>query len=131
MEVLLIDEPFIRIMLDPTSGILFMLWCGYQDSHRIETMGIKVIEFIEEHQVKKVICDNTNVEGPWFDASIWTRDVWFPAVFEKGVTHFAWVWSEDTFARLSAERSLPASIPGLKVFNDYNLALKWLEEPPS
>ena len=46
-------------------------------------------------------------------------------MIKAGLKHFAWVFSRDIFAELSAKKAMPAN-DIVKSFNDLEDARKWL-----
>ena len=53
------------------------------------------------------------------------RTLWFPDMIKAGLRHFAWVFSRDIFAELSAKKVMPAN-DIVKSFSDLEDAKKWL-----
>jgi hypothetical protein len=89
------------------------------------TAGATIIDLLKKKGAKKVLNDNTLVTGPWQEAAEWTATVWFPDMIKAGLGHFAWVFSRDIFAELSAKKAMPAN-DIVKSFNDLEEARKWL-----
>ena len=87
--------------------------------------GGTILDLLKKKKVVKVLNDNTLVTGPWQDAAEWTATVWFPDMIKAGLKHFAWVFSRDIFAELSAKKAMPAN-DIVKSFNDLEDARTWL-----
>lgn len=128
METLHI-EAHIEITYSPDTQIMFCRWIGYQTKHGIENAGGIILDLIKQKQIKKILNDNTLVVGPWHHTADWTHNVWFPAVIDAGLKHFAWVLSQNMFASISAKRAMIPS-PVIKSFKTYEQAHNWLLNLP-
>ncbi|MGV3540952.1 MAG: hypothetical protein ACO1OQ_14145 [Rufibacter sp.] len=82
-----------------------------------------------QHDCKKVLNDNTRVEGIWSSAAEWVGTDWFPRLRQAGMEAFAWVYSPSMFSRLSTDKSLRFiyDTSGIEVFDDFEAPRKWLE----
>jgi len=89
--------------------ILYCNWVGPQTPESITTAGSIIIPIVKEGDFKKVLNDNARVTGPWNTSVPYTINQWFPTMMGLGLKHFAWVYSTDIFADLSARRATPVS----------------------
>ena len=115
----------IEITYDPANKYLYCNWIGFQNKQSIMSSGGTILDLLKKKGAKKVLNDNTLVTGPWQDAAEWTATVWFPDMIKAGLKNFAWVFSRDIFAELSAKKAMPAN-DIVKSFNDLEDARKWL-----
>ncbi len=101
---LLYKDQFIETYLDETNHWIYNNWQNYQTLDSIVNGGNKMIEFVNEHQVKFILNDNRLVKGTWTFALDWINNDWFPRLLAAGVTRFALIQSKDVFSRFSADR---------------------------
>lgn len=115
----------LEITYDPASKYIYCNWIGFQNKQSIMDSGGTILDVLKKKGASKVLNDNTLVTGPWRDAAEWTATVWFPDMINAGLRHFAWVFSRDIFAELSAKKAMPAN-DIVKSFNDLEEARQWL-----
>jgi hypothetical protein len=89
--------------------------------------GAVILDLLKKKSASKVINDNTNVTGTWQDASDWTAKEWFPSMMKAGLKHFAWIFSPNIFAELSAKKAMPAS-DVVKSFGTFKEANEWIKQ---
>lgn len=109
-----------------TSNIIHCNWVGPQTPEMITRAGAVIIEIVKRGKYNKVLNDNMRVTGPWNTSVPYTLNHWFPAMLDSGLQQFAWVYSPNIFANLSAQRATPRG-RFLKSFYDYNDAVAWLD----
>ena len=123
----LLREKNLEVTYDPTNNILFCRWIGFQNKEKIMDGGNKILAiFKKKTNCSKILNDNTEVTGPWQDAAEWTVTHWFPEMEKSGLKYFAWIFSENIFAQLSAKNAQPSSNV-VTTFNSANEALEWLK----
>ena len=131
MELLPMDILYktsnIEISLDQATHILYCTWLGFQDEQSLKDAGLVIHELFVLNKCSKILNDNTNVIGPWNHSTEWTTTQWFPSMIEAGLKKFAWVFSTDVFAQISAYRVTP-NIPVVKTFLSKEKALEWLKD---
>jgi hypothetical protein len=115
----------LEIKFDPSDKVLVCNWIGFQNKDMIMKSGAVILDLLKKHDVAKVINDNTHVTGTWQDASEWTAKEWFPAMVKAGLKHFAWIFSPNIFAELSAKKAMPSS-DVVKSFGSFDEAKKWV-----
>lgn len=115
----------IEISYDPTHKYLYCNWIGFQNKQSIMETGAVILDLFKKKGISKILNDNTKVTGPWQDAAEWTATVWFPDMINAGLLHFAWIFSENIFAELSAKKAMPAN-DIVKSFNSLSEARQWL-----
>lgn len=121
-------EENLELYYDEATRILHCKWIGLQNLDGIKRGGDLIMAHVKEGTIEKILNDNTQVTGPWYDATDWTRDVWFPAIIEAGLKWFAWVVPSGFFPRMSAARAMPDT-PVIKMFTSSDEARSWLENP--
>ncbi len=126
MEPLYVEKN-LEISYDPVHKFLYCNWIGFQNKELIIACGAVMLRLLKEKKCSKILNDNRSVTGPWQEAADWTSGVWFPSMIDAGLKHFAWIFSPNIFAELSAIKAMPAS-DVVKSFSDYDEARKWLIE---
>ena len=123
----LLKDKNLEVTYDAENHILFCRWIGFQNKEKIMAGGNKILDlFKKKANCSKIFNDNREVTGPWQDAAEWTAKQWFPDMEKAGLKYFAWIFSENIFAQLSAKNAQPASDVG-KVFNSANEGVEWLK----
>ncbi|MFA0962299.1 hypothetical protein AB9P05_10855 [Roseivirga sp. BDSF3-8] len=117
----------IEISYSQKDNHLYCNWLGFQNKQLIMESGETILEIVKEKGVTHVLNDNSKVTGPWQEAAEWTSTVWFPQMFEAGLEKFAWIFSANIFAELSAKKAMPQT-DNIKSFNNIHDAKKWLAE---
>jgi hypothetical protein len=124
MESLYVEKN-LEISYDPVHKFLYCNWIGFQNKELIVECGAVILRLLKEKKCSKVLNDNRHVTGPWQEAAEWTSKVWFPSMIEGGLKYFAWIFSPNIFAELSAIKAMPASHV-VTSFNNYDEAYAWL-----
>lgn len=125
----LVSEKSIEISYDRENGYLYCNWIGFQNKDSIMKSGEKILDCLMRKKATKVLNDNTLVTGPWHEAAEWTVTNWFPRMEKAGLKHFAWIFSANIFAELSAKKAMPASevvrsFAGIKPAKDWLISVK-------
>lgn len=118
----------LEITFTKDTGIMFCRWIGPQTNDDIKNSGAIILELSRKYSISKILNDNTQVVGSWFESSEWTVQVWFPSMIEAGLKNFAWIYSPDFFAMVSAKEASPDSTV-VRFFDNYEDAYNWLLEP--
>jgi len=119
---------FILIEFNHEDDWMSVNWRGIVNHHDVMAGCGEMLHFVKDRQIMDILNDNTHVEGMWSGASKWIGEVWFPALREAGLQHFAWVLSPSTLSRLSTDKTLKhtKSPDYIKTFYDLDLAADWL-----
>lgn len=129
----LCKESFLELGYDPEDRILYANWKGYPSFDSCTAGAAQMLDAIREHQVEKILNDNTQVRGLWMDAAQWGARAWFPRAQQCGMRRFAWVYSPAKFSQISANTALAHMDPeayGVEVFFTAEEALQWLRDAP-
>lgn len=124
MEILS-KEFNLQVNYNAREHYLYCNWIGFQNEEHIKHGGATILKILKEKKCSKVLNDNTLVSGPWQNAADWVSNIWFPAMAEAGLKHFAWIFSPNLFAELSAKKAMPTS-GMVKSFNKIEEAQEWL-----
>ncbi|UII23298.1 hypothetical protein [Fulvivirga ligni] len=123
---ILLKQSNLEVSYDKDEQILYCVWLGFQNKEKIMNSGEKILELLKSKRCAKVLNDNTSVSGPWQDAAEWTAKNWFPRMESAGLKHFAWVFSPNIFAELSAQKAKPDS-DVVTTFHSVYDAEQWLK----
>lgn len=115
----------VEISYDPINKYMYCNWIGFQNKQSIMETGGIILDLFKKKKISKILNDNTRVTGPWQDSAEWTATVWFPEMIKAGLRHFAWIFSTNIFAELSAKKAMPAN-EIVKSFNSLEEARRWL-----
>ena len=126
----LLKEPHITIVYDHEHEWLYANWLGNQNLTTVQTGALAMLRLIKEYRCRKVLNDNTYVTSMWSEAAEWGGKDWFPAMMAAGLEYFAWVYSPNTYSRLSTDLTLQftAGVPVVATFDDLATATAWLEQ---
>ncbi len=121
----------VDIEFDVDGKFIYANWKGFQTVDNVKSGAQKMLEFMKQKKVTRVLNDNRLVTGPWQGAAEWGAKEWFPAMFAAGLTHFAWIQSTSVFSQLSAEKTLSETdnsrkTQGIRTFDDVELARRWV-----
>ena len=104
-------------------------WIGFQNLESVKKGCLIMLNLLKKNNCTRVINDNRQVVGNWSEAVDWANQIWFPAMGEAGLKKFAWIYSQSTFARISAQSTLNVMIGDItaQFFTDGEEAADWLE----
>jgi PAS domain S-box-containing protein len=120
---------FIEITYNAVKDRLDVDWIGYQNYDSVKKGCLIMLDLLEKNECSKVLNDNTHVMGNWSEAVDWGGEVWFPAMEKAGLEYFAWIYSQSTFSKMSAKKSLDITIGKItaQFFTEKQEAINWLE----
>jgi hypothetical protein len=124
----LFSSKHLDVEYNPEYKYLYANWKGFQTFETIKQGGEKILELLQTKGARKLLNDNTSVSGPFTNESQeWAAKNWFPRMMKAGLTHFAWIFSSNVFAVLSAEKTLTAfESKTSKAFEDFKAAQQWI-----
>ncbi|RAU83163.1 hypothetical protein [Pontibacter arcticus] len=127
-KILLYATSYITIELNLEDDWLYVEWRGIVGHQNVVAECEKILYYVKENKVTRIVNDNTLVEGIWSAAARWVGEVWFPALQEAGLKQFAWIYSPSILSRLSTDKTIKnTERPDLiKTFDDIDLAKDWL-----
>ena len=116
----------LEISYEASSGFLYCQWKGLQDQASVVRGGAAMLEIVKKRGIQFILNDNTLVTGSWWEAALWTADVWFPQMKKAGLRKFAWILSPNIFTELSAKRAMEPYPEIVKAFHTCEEAYEWL-----
>ncbi|MFC6998245.1 hypothetical protein [Rufibacter roseus] len=127
-KTILYQDTHITITYVETIDCIYADWTGYQTKQSVQEGCERILDELSERECRKVLNDNTNVEGIWSSAAEWVGVDWLPRMRQAGMDYFAWVYSPSAFSRLSADKSLRFThdMRGIEVFDSVADAENWL-----
>ncbi len=106
-------------------------WLGYQNYDSVTRGCMILLNLMKNNSCTKVLNDNTHVAGNWSEAADWVASFWFPAMKEAGLRHFAWIYSDSTFSRMSANKTVDSIDNHFNhFFDNKEEAEQWLQSLP-
>lgn len=105
-------------------------WIGHQNMETVKNGCLKTLEMILRFKVTKILNNNIRVIGSWSDASEWVGTVFFPMMEKKGIRYVAWIYSQNAFSKLSAQKSVETVAVNIttQFFNTYEEAETWISK---
>ncbi|ALW86576.1 hypothetical protein AUC43_16700 [Hymenobacter sedentarius] len=124
------SDPYLTLTYDPDHDWLYADWHGQVDSEDVMTGSVNLLNALRRAQCAKVLNNNTNLSGLWADAAIWGAEELLPKLYEAGCRYFAWVYSPETYSRLSTEIIIEHTRAGIviRTFDDLDAAGTWLDQ---
>ncbi|GAB2478704.1 hypothetical protein GCM10011375_18280 [Hymenobacter qilianensis] len=128
LEILL-DTPSICIAHDHCNQWLYVDWKGEQNESSIWVGRQQLVEWLRRTKCQKMLNDNSNLEGPWQEASQWLDEAFFQTLADAGLHYLAWVYSPNYLSRSVIDDALSCiSKPMIVSFEDVASAYTWLRE---
>ena len=131
MSAYLFQNDFLDISYDEKHCCLHLNWKGYLSDAAIKTGINRFIDLMTEHQVFKVLNDNTHTLGIWTGVASWLVFNARPRARDAGLQAFAHVYGPSRLSRISADAALlllSASATDIKAFDDIDMARHWLRD---
>lgn len=126
----LLEDSHIVISYDHLNDWLIADWRGDQNLTTVQHGGGEILRLLVVQQCHKVLNDNSNVTSMWSEAAEWAGTEWFPAMTAAGLQYFAWVYSPNTYSRLSTDLTLQftGTAPVVATFDELATAQAWLKQ---
>ncbi|MDB5234341.1 MAG: hypothetical protein JWR44_1334 [Hymenobacter sp.] len=126
----LYEVPTHTLSYDYAPEWLYLDWHGHLDDESVMAGALKLLELLQMERCSKVLNDNTNISGIWADAAKWGAEEFFPMLHDAGCRHFGWVYSPDTYSKLSAELAMQHTTAGIIImaFRNIDTATSWLDQ---
>ncbi len=104
-------------------------WKGFQNFDSVKKGCLIMLDLLKKNNCAKLLNDNTNVLGNWSEAADWVGAVWFPEMQKAGLKFFAWIYSQSTFSKMAAHKSLDVMVGNIttQFFTDIHTAKAWLK----
>ncbi len=108
-EIVLFEEPFLRITSNVAHRWIRLTWNGHARSDQYRHGLTVALEFMEAHkEVRYWIADLREMTAIMQADEKWANETWFPRLFSTGLERMAIIASKDYFNQTSVERSFTA-----------------------
>ncbi|PVY40700.1 hypothetical protein [Pontibacter virosus] len=126
-EQLVHTSDFLEISVNPENEMLLSNWQGWLNSEKGHTGCLKILDFVKEYRITKILNDNSKVTGHSGDTE-WMNRVWIPGLRDAGVKYFAWVYSYEFFTQLEIDNTVDRSTGiAMRTFFLPDDARQWLQ----
>lgn len=125
---ILSSEVFLTVSSDTDNNWLYADWHGQVNSEDVMTGSLLLLDLMRKSECNKLLNNNTNLSGIWADAAIWGAEEILPQLYQAGCRYMAWVYSPETYSRLSTKLVLEHATAAivLETFDDLSTACEWL-----
>ncbi len=123
------NSPKIDIRYDRKNNWIYADWKGFHNLETVQHGSLIILELMKKNQCTKILNDNTRVLGNWSDAAEWAGKVHLPEMESAGLKQLAWIYSQGTFGKLAAEKSVDIMIGNVsaQLFTERAEAEEWLK----
>ncbi len=124
------SDRHVKIKYEEAEKYLEADWTGFQNLQSVQKGCMIMLDLLKKNKCSKVLNDNTHVLGNWSEAADWGGKIWFPQMQQAGLKYFAWIYSQSTFSKLSAHKSLDVMAGNIttQFFSEVMEAKEWLKE---
>jgi hypothetical protein len=122
------DNPICSIRHDEESRCIFIAWRQYATQTQFRYIHEKLLRVICEHQVLKILGDDTALPAIPSEDRFWIIDDWFPRAVQCGLRYAASKVPEAYFGKLAVnhiQSSAPADLT-IRSFEKIEEARAWL-----
>lgn len=118
----------LTVSYNKVSHRLDAYWTGFNNKETVQNGAMVMLGMLRANECSKILNENREVLGTWSDASEWVGEIWFPMIEKGGLTHFAWINSNDVFCQLSAKKSADLYIGNVDIqfFREIQSAEDWI-----
>lgn len=123
------DNPICFIMHDEADRCILVIWRQYASQIQFRYIHEKLLSLIYEHQVFKILGDDTALVGIPSEDRFWIIDDWFPRAVECGLRFAASRRPDAHFGKLAVNQIQSSAPAGLncRSFELLEEAREWLE----
>lgn len=128
---LCLSRPFITTTYVPAKHIIVGTWQGFAPSKEFRAFSEDMIQLIRNKGCGYVLNDFRGGKAIHPDDQAWISDEWYPRAIEAGLSHYAFLLSQNVFNQLAVKRiNEDIDQPGLNLryFDNYEEAEQWLVE---
>ena len=125
---LLWQAEHVKIHYAAEGNFLKLVWNGLPAKADIMEGCEQLLVYVKQYHVAKIINDVANVEGLFTESVEWIITNFGPRLDASGVYHVAWIYSEESISRFSADTVLSRSITDTItiVFDNLENAERWI-----
>lgn len=130
MEVLFLAGRGYNFILkyNPDDSYILMRLIGFMEGEVFRENTVRMLDFIKEHKVNKVLVDARKMDSIRHSDSHWLKNVFLPNAISEGFEVVSFIKPSDYYAKLSIENVMYRISETLKGawFEDPYAARKWL-----
>ncbi|MBX0334694.1 hypothetical protein K3G39_15750 [Pontibacter sp. HSC-14F20] len=127
-EQLVHTSDYLDIKVNLKDKMLVSIWQGWLDTAKGHSGCVKILNYVNEYKITKILNDNSKVTGHSGDTK-WMIEVWIPSLREAGVNYFAWVYSHEFFTQLEIDNTVDQSTGiSMRTFFLQEDARQWLQD---
>jgi hypothetical protein len=125
---LLWHRDYLEIYYSEEKNFLKLIWYGVPSKEKIIDGCEQIISYVEQFCITKIINDVSKLEGPFTESVEWVIMNFSPRLNACGVLNVAWIYSENSTSRLSADAVVSRSITEIIaiVFDNIESAERWI-----
>ena len=125
---LLWQRSFLEIFYSKEWNFLKAIWMGQLSKADIIEGAEAILTHAKQFNSTKLVNDVSRVEGLFTDAVEWIVTDFSPRLNAIGVTHVAWIYSENSESRFSADAVVSHSITDTItfIFDNLSSAERWI-----
>ena len=124
------EKDALRIYYNKDANCIITRSIGFVYEQELRTFLNKIIDFLGEKQINKLIVDLTYRQTYTEEDQNWIDKDWFPRALQVGLTYFGYVLPSDLFMQLSADEILVKQKGNVNVipFGQLTKAIEWIKE---
>ncbi|MFC5272081.1 hypothetical protein [Adhaeribacter terreus] len=125
---LLCHKDYLEIFMSTEGNFLKLVWSGLPSKEKVMEGSEQLLKYVEQYKISKLINDVSKVEGLFTESVEWIITNFAPRLNASGVHNIAWIYSEDSISRFSADSVLSRSITDTIaiVFDNLENAERWI-----
>ncbi|MBK0402065.1 hypothetical protein I5M27_03655 [Adhaeribacter sp. BT258] len=125
---LLWQQDYMKIFYSAEGNFLKLVWNGLPSKEQIKVGSEQILVYVKQYNISKIINDVAKVEGLFTESVEWIITNFAPRMNALGVHHVAWIYSEESISRFSADSVLSRSVTDTIaiVFDNIENAERWI-----
>jgi hypothetical protein len=127
------DNPICSIRHEAESRCIFLVWKQYATQTQFRYIHEKLLSIICEHQVVKILGDDSALPAIPSEDRFWVIDDWFPRAVQCGLRYAASKTPDAYFGKLAVSHIQSSAPPDLTIrsFDKLEEAQAWLSNVAS
>jgi hypothetical protein len=122
------DSPVCSVLLDTDVPCLTVVWKRQASSEQLRGLLERLIEFLREHKINKILGDDTALPLIEPEDQAWIAHDWMPRAVAAGLKLAANKSPEAYFGRLAVETiKANQSLLAIRSFDHFDEARRWLK----
>ena len=122
------DSSSCQLRYEEAGQWMHATWSGFVDPVEARRGAETYLRYAAQMPCARLLNDNSQLRGPWFDSMEWLRDIWVPQANSLGLRYVAHVVQNDRHADLLTSQLLLNLPFELQIFQDVADARHWLRQ---